>query len=535
MSTHHLINADKIILDNHDSHRDPTFTSRKRVKFDAPVDFLQGTTGTGSGGPVGDVVGPASSTDNALARFDLTTGKLLQDSTVTVDDAGDMVVGGSSSTTEVKLRNVGEFSFLPATPSQNTYSVRVPAATGLAGWGMRLSAVDQFEWVPIPKISGDPQTGSLATWTAADAVGGLAFGAANYTLSMNATGDGLAWTAPPSAGVSGPVSSVVNHVALWNDTSGDVLKQSLGVTIADSNQMAGLQLISVSQNTNGEGIRLIASDFSSWFIGSQTGMGGTNPRLLLPTGPGTTGQVLQSTVDTGGSNALVSLSWVDLPTVPANVIEGPTTTTANKLVLTTGTANTVTELAKGTQDQVLTANASGDPIWATPSGGGAIDPARFGNLVMKGIFYTTNGGFDSTSRYRTDGVQNVSFYNANSDPVAPAGHIAIASLINSGNNSLVVKNNSGEVITVFFRHLQYWKNANPNPDFFHVSMDLALPNNNNWPLGIPSDNSTRWWVQWRAYDENGTIQAHDTSSMDAVYMEIWRGAGVVWDNVNVTF
>ena len=36
----------------------------------------------------GDVVGPASSTDNAIARFDTTTGKLLQNSVVTVGDTG---------------------------------------------------------------------------------------------------------------------------------------------------------------------------------------------------------------------------------------------------------------------------------------------------------------------------------------------------------------------------------------------------------------------------------------------------------------
>lgn len=36
--------------------------------------------GTGSGGAGGDVVGPASSTDNAIARFEGTTGKLLQNS-----------------------------------------------------------------------------------------------------------------------------------------------------------------------------------------------------------------------------------------------------------------------------------------------------------------------------------------------------------------------------------------------------------------------------------------------------------------------
>lgn len=36
----------------------------------------------------GDVVGPASATDNAVARYDATTGKLLQNSLVTISDAG---------------------------------------------------------------------------------------------------------------------------------------------------------------------------------------------------------------------------------------------------------------------------------------------------------------------------------------------------------------------------------------------------------------------------------------------------------------
>jgi hypothetical protein len=43
---------------------------------------------TSADSKVGDVVGPASATDNAIARFDTTTGKLLQNSSVIVDDTG---------------------------------------------------------------------------------------------------------------------------------------------------------------------------------------------------------------------------------------------------------------------------------------------------------------------------------------------------------------------------------------------------------------------------------------------------------------
>lgn len=42
----------------------------------------------GGGGGSGDVVGPSSATDNALVRFDTTTGKLIQNSGVTLDDNG---------------------------------------------------------------------------------------------------------------------------------------------------------------------------------------------------------------------------------------------------------------------------------------------------------------------------------------------------------------------------------------------------------------------------------------------------------------
>ena len=38
--------------------------------------------------PLGDVSGPGSSTDNALAKFDSTTGKIIQNSTATLTDAG---------------------------------------------------------------------------------------------------------------------------------------------------------------------------------------------------------------------------------------------------------------------------------------------------------------------------------------------------------------------------------------------------------------------------------------------------------------
>ena len=58
------------------------------------VVYLKKDNGTASivpvGGGAGDVVGPSSATDNAVARFDTTTGKLIQNSVLIVDDSGNV-------------------------------------------------------------------------------------------------------------------------------------------------------------------------------------------------------------------------------------------------------------------------------------------------------------------------------------------------------------------------------------------------------------------------------------------------------------
>lgn len=51
----------------------------------------------------GDVVGPGSATDNALARYDTTTGKLIQNSNAILDDTGSLTLNQTISTTPLFL------------------------------------------------------------------------------------------------------------------------------------------------------------------------------------------------------------------------------------------------------------------------------------------------------------------------------------------------------------------------------------------------------------------------------------------------
>lgn len=128
---------------------------------------------TGGGG-TGDVAGPSSSTDNAITRFDGTTGKLVQNSSVLIDDSGNitgvtsmiisdgatLVYGGNGATMRQRLGleigvNVQAFdadlaavaamttdgivartasaTFLPRTLTGTTNQVNISNGDGVAG------------------------------------------------------------------------------------------------------------------------------------------------------------------------------------------------------------------------------------------------------------------------------------------------------------------------------------------------------------------------------------------------------------------
>lgn len=63
-----------------------------------------------TGGTSGDVIGPGSATDNAAVRFDLTTGKLIQDSLVLIDDSGNI------TNSEGKLNGVRHYNSSATNP-----------------------------------------------------------------------------------------------------------------------------------------------------------------------------------------------------------------------------------------------------------------------------------------------------------------------------------------------------------------------------------------------------------------------------------
>lgn len=127
---------------------DPS-TGRMREEWQFYFDQLT-TRLNGAVGELGvdPVLGPGSATDNAVARFDGTTGKLIQSSGVTIDDSDNIAIPGRFALTWTgndaatvatidaggsSISNSSAFTVtVPATGSQKGFQVTTPGA--IASW-----------------------------------------------------------------------------------------------------------------------------------------------------------------------------------------------------------------------------------------------------------------------------------------------------------------------------------------------------------------------------------------------------------------
>lgn len=75
------------------------------------------------------VSGPGVSTDNAVARFDGTTGKIIQNSTAILDDAGNLSLQGSlTSPTNLSLNPVGPNIVMNSKSLTDVYNMTIPTS-----------------------------------------------------------------------------------------------------------------------------------------------------------------------------------------------------------------------------------------------------------------------------------------------------------------------------------------------------------------------------------------------------------------------
>jgi hypothetical protein len=172
----------------------------------------------------GDVVGPASSTDNAVVRFDLTTGKLIQDSVVLIGDTG--VISGVSTINGVTIET-------HASRHQDGGSDEISVA-GLSG------LLADAQKVSVKKNSGT-NVGTRPNLNFIESTGisiTIADDNPNNEIditiaSTGGTGDG---------DVVGPTSATDNAVARFDTTTGKLIQDSV-VLIGDTGVISGVSTI----------------------------------------------------------------------------------------------------------------------------------------------------------------------------------------------------------------------------------------------------------------------------------------------------
>jgi len=216
-------------------------------------------------GVTGDVVGPASATDNAVARFDATTGKLIQNSLVTVSDTGAIsapVDASISGLTVGKGRN----------------QIANNTAFGLNA-------------LASASLSGDQNVGIGNTALFANTTGGAGTAIGMYALALNTTGN---------------YNTGLGHSALYNNTT------------ASNNTAVGYQ-------AGYSGVTAANNTFVGWQAG-YTNTGDNNTGLGYAALKGNTSGIANTAVGlfaaftntTGGSNAVLGQEALRFNTTGSN-------------------------------------------------------------------------------------------------------------------------------------------------------------------------------------------------------------------------
>ena len=216
----------------------------------------------GGGGGTGDVTGPGSSTNNSIARFDGTTGKLIQNSSLQLSDNGSFTQNMNFTRSGTKLfftlqrdlNSIGQiaelsFSGLNANNAGHQYaeviggisSPLVGNEDGVLAFSVSVAG-SMTEFVTMNGDTNETTMAKYTIFTASAAQAGLNVGAASADPSVPVNGDMFynstsnklrtyqdgAWVNVVGGGggggdVTGPPASALGSIAVFSSTTGKTI------------------------------------------------------------------------------------------------------------------------------------------------------------------------------------------------------------------------------------------------------------------------------------------------------------------------
>lgn len=290
------------------------------------------------------VTGPASATDNAVTRFDGTTGKLIQDSVVTIaDTSGNMAGVGTLSAASLAIGGTAGAGFIdlrlqssaPTTPAANHVVLfsRTANTVGLLGTG-----------------------GFRADLSVATITGNRIFTFPDI--------NGVLVTEAGSAVISGKDFNIGNTYT----------STAAGFTLQDDGDQTKQMRFSLAGISAGQTRILTVPDASTTLVGTDTAQTFTNKTLTLPklnenvavTATATQVNYLSAATGTTGT-ASTNLVYSTSPTLVTPVLGAATATTVNKVTITQpATGSTLTIVDGGS---LITAGAFAITLTATAGTG----------------------------------------------------------------------------------------------------------------------------------------------------------------------
>lgn len=213
------------------------------------------TIAIGGGGGSGDVVGPASSTDNAVVRFDLATGKLLQNSVVLIGDTGN-VTGLGTLNTHTLPGGTDTIALLAATQSFSNKTLASPTVTG----NVSADATSQIRFGSngfrytnnVGPVFDDNNTGFALTFNVQSLTDNRTVTFPDAALTVAGINLAQTWSANQTFGTGNLRATLPQITTGWNDANGNRI---LAITATGS----ATEYITIANNTATNAVSFTAS------------------------------------------------------------------------------------------------------------------------------------------------------------------------------------------------------------------------------------------------------------------------------------
>ena len=285
-------------------------TNERTLAAGSGISIVDGGAGaavtiSATGGGSGDVVGPSSSTDNAVVRFDLTTGKLIQNSVVTIADTtgnittpGDIAINGGDLTTTAATMNL------------------VNGATTI-----NLGSTAITRAINIGTNATNVQTINIGTGAAANIISvGSATGAASLTLQSG------------TGGINVGTSNVARTINIGSDPAGTATtQQTINIGAKNTSGFNMLHLID-EDSSNGHEIYILSDNGTQASGTSVVEIGTVAAATTIDIGKSTVGVKNVTIGGTGGASSLT------LDSGTGNIDIGTSTASGRTINVGTGTA-----------------------------------------------------------------------------------------------------------------------------------------------------------------------------------------------------